>query len=148
MEQSKTSLRVKVRKEYLPFYKDVIKKHLFARHSEFFTLCANIGYKYGKVDEAYRGIELCQAYTFTPYQRTVLQTLIYKDKKKIVDEVTMFEEAEQYADAGFRYLVQHVIADVVTQVNDGEYTLSLGEEQELQLLLAEFVQKEMASVPF
>jgi len=148
MEETKTSFRVKVRKEYLPFFKDLRNKNIFEQHSSFFTLCACVGQRLGTIDESYKGIELCQAYTFTTYQKTVLQSLVYNETKQLTEEKEMFAEAEKYADAGFQFLIEGPLKSVAMKLESGEYSLRLGREEELQKLLAGYVLEQGEVVPF
>lgn len=148
MEETKTSLRVKVRKEYLPFFKDLRTKHIFEQHSSFFTLCACVGQRLGKIDESYKGIELCQAYTFTTYEKTILQSLIYNKTKQLTEEREMFAEAEKYADAGFRFLIEGPFSSVAIKLESGEYSLHSGREYELEKLMAGYVLELVEGVPF
>ncbi|HDX9578401.1 TPA: hypothetical protein ROX88_001932 [Bacillus pseudomycoides] len=148
MEETKTFLRVKVRKEYLPFFKDLRNKNIFEQHSSFFTLCACVGHRLGTIDESYKGIELCQAYTFTTYQKTVLQSLVYDKTKQLTEEKEMFAEAEKYADAGFRFLIEGPLNSVAMKLESGEYSLQVGREEELQKLLAGYVLEQGEVVPF
>ncbi|OZI12963.1 hypothetical protein CEW92_03685 [Bacillaceae bacterium SAS-127] len=148
MEEITSSLRVKVRKEYLSFFKDLRNKNIFEQHSSFFTLCACVGHRLGTIDDSYKGIELFQAYTFTTYQKAVLQSLIYDKTKQLTEEKEMFAEAEKYADAGFRFLIEQPLKSVAIKLESGEYSLQLGREEEFQKLLSRYVLGQMEEVPF
>jgi hypothetical protein len=148
MEEPKNVIRVKVSKDYLPFYKDLIKRRVFKQHSEFFTLCCSIsGFKETEGDtKAF--VELLQANTISDYQLTVLKSLIYKETNQILTGKELFSQAELLADKGFTYLIKHVLSDLIVIGTDGEISLMHGKEMDLQLKLSQFVSDELSTTPF
>lgn len=149
MSQEETgSLRVKVRREYLPFYKDLLKRKIFKEHNEFFTFCSCVGKSAPLEGQQPPLIELCQAYTFKEDQRTVLKTLVYNRKHEVVSINEMFASAEILADNGFTKLLNSTLQDLVFVNSDGEVSLNPGKERELQVALSKYVSQKMVEVPF
>ncbi|BDG32558.1 hypothetical protein [Parageobacillus thermoglucosidasius] len=143
-----SSLRVRVRKEYLPFYKDLLKRKVFKEHNEFFTFCCTVGRDLFEKENKLSLVELCHAYTFSEYQKTVLKCLAYEKTKQILDGKELFLKAEQLADLGFTYLIENVLKDFVLINEQGEVSLNPGKEMDVQLALSRFVSQKFATVPF
>ena len=80
-------------------------------------------------------------------RKTILQSLIY-NKTKQLTEREMFAEAEKYADAGFRFLIEGPFSSVAIKLESGEYSLHSGREEELEKLMAGYVLELVEGVPF
>ncbi|MCD5324455.1 MULTISPECIES: hypothetical protein [Pontibacillus] len=142
------SLRVRVRPEYLPLYKQLLRNSLIKQHSEFFTLCCFMTNSKGQLDEQVNLTELCQANSFTEYQLTSLSALAYKHNQELLFYKELFQQMEQEADKGFTYLIENVWSNLVSYSEGGEVTIIPGREFEAQYLLAAHVSREMEEVPF
>ncbi|MED3824555.1 hypothetical protein [Priestia flexa] len=147
-QESTGSLRVRVRKEYLPLYKDLLKRKIFKEHNEFFTFCCCIGKDHLTSTEKIPLVELCHAYTFKEDQRTLLKALIYNQTQEVVAVEQMFSTAEILADNGFHKLTTSVLEDYVLISEDGDVSLMLGKEKDVQIALSKYVSQDMVAVPF
>ncbi|MDX8047294.1 hypothetical protein SH601_15090 [Gracilibacillus sp. S3-1-1] len=141
------SLRVKVRKEYLPFYKDLIRKKIFKEHNEFFTFCCSIGKDRYDENRQIPLVELCHAYTFKEDQQTVLRTLVFSKTSTLYAERELFAIAEMMADAGFNILMETVLSDLVI-IHEGDLSLKPGMERDVQLALSKYTNEVLNVVPF
>jgi hypothetical protein len=146
--ESSASYRVKVRRKYIPFYKDLLRRKIFQQHSEFFTLCCCVGKNLNSKEGDFSADDLFQAYTFTDYQRTVLRCLVYQQTGKILEEKELFIHAEKMADLGCQLLIETVLNEVVFVDQDGSISLKPGQETELQLKLSKYVNNRLTDVPF
>jgi ATP-dependent RNA circularization protein (DNA/RNA ligase family) len=148
MGDQTTSVRVRVRKEYLSFYKDLLKRKIFKEHNEFFTFCCTVGRDVPEIENKPSLVELCHAYTFSEYQKTVLKCLVYEKTKLILDGKDLFQQAEKLADAGFAYLAEKILKDFTLVNDEGEVSMNPGTEPDFQLTLSRFVSQRLTSTPF
>lgn len=148
MSEHSSSIRVKVRKEYLPFYKDLLKRKIFQEHNEFFTLCCSAGRFKTESLESVPFVELCQAYTFNENQNTLLKSLVYEQYNRVIDGKELFSEAEKLADKGFYYLLTNVFQEYALQNDDGDVSLKPTAEIDFQLALSKYINQTTMEVPF
>ena len=62
-------------------------------------------------------------------RKTILQSLIYNKTKQLTEEKEMFAEAEKYADAGFRFLIEGPFSSVAIKLESGSIPCILVERK-------------------
>lgn len=142
-------LRIYVSKKYFPIFHEMTRSKLFTQNSEFFVLCAFIGEKINTRIPLKNRHELCRALTLSSYDNTALKALYLKQNKTLSNIKDIIEFAEEYANAGIMYLIEHVFTDeVIKKENDEEYTLKPGLRQEIQMKMLNYVLSAKEEIPF
>ena len=141
-------LRIYVSERYFPLLHELSGNNYFTQNSEFFLYCACVGEKYGRKEKLVKRHELCRAVTLTEYDKTIIKTIFYKQNDCLSNAKEMISLAEEFAEGGLSYLIEHVLNEYVEIYDDGTYHVKVQQGIELQYALSKFVLKELQEVPF
>lgn len=141
-------LRIYVSKKYFPIFHEMTRSKLFTQNSEFFVLCAFIGEKNNTRIPLENRHELCRAVTLSTYDHTALKALYLKRNESLSNVKDIIELAEEYANAGIKYILENVFNDIILVDEEGKYVFKPGLGQEIQMKMFNYVLTDKEEVPF
>lgn len=148
MNNVNTQLRIYVSKKYFPIFVE-ITRGLFQQNSEFFMFCTFLGEKKGRKIPLEKRYELCQSNTLSEYDNIAVKSLYLKEFDTVGSHKDMIQLAEQYANGGVTYLIEHTLQDYVYEDKEGNWHLKPDvTTKQLQEELFHYVLKESKEVPF
>lgn len=141
-------LRIFVSESYFPIFYTISHNKLFKQNSEFFIFCTFVGEKNKRKVELTKRQELCRAVTLTTYDQTAIRALYLKEHGALSSFKDVVELAEKYANGGLEYLIENTLSDVAVRSPIGTWGIKPSMEEELQLILLNYVLDERQVVPF
>ena len=91
---------------------------------------------------------LSQAITLSDYDRVALESLYLQEHNSLSTIKDTIELAEQYANGGIEYILEHVLHDLTYIDDEGNWRFNQGMENDIQIKLFDFTLDEKEAIPF
>lgn len=132
----------------MPIYQELTQNNIFTQNSEFFIFCVFVGERYQKQGKLEQKYALSQAITLSDYDRVALESLYLQEHNSLATIKDTIELAEQYANGGIEYILDHVLHDLTYIDDGGNWRFNQGVENEIQIKLFDFTLDEKEAIPF
>lgn len=141
-------LRIYVSKKYFPIFHELTQSNLFTQNSEFLIFSTFIGEKHQRRSPLEGKHELCRAVTLSSYDLAAIKALYLQENNTLANVKDAIQLAEQYANGGVEYLIEHVLTDFIYVDEEGNWHLKQERLDDLQIKLFDFILTEKETVPF